>query len=71
LTPSFRLMIGHGYSDTVTPYSDSRYVLNHLPPDLAGERAELQLYRGGHMFYVDPQSRKAFTQDAKTFYAAP
>ena len=71
LTPSFRLMIGHGYSDTVTPYSDSRYVLNHLPPDLAGERAELRLYRGGHMFYVDPQSRKAFTQDAKTFYAAP
>ena len=71
LTPSFRLMIGHGYSDTVTPYSDSRYVLNHLPPDLAGERAELKLYRGGHMFYVDPQSRKAFTQDARTFYAAP
>src|ERR1700722_3346220 len=71
LTPSFRLMIGHDYSDTVTPYSDSRYVLNHLPPDLAGERAELRLYRGGHMFYVDPQSRKAFTQDAKTFYGAP
>jgi carboxypeptidase C (cathepsin A) len=71
LTPSFRLMIGHGYSDTVTPYSDSRYVLNHLPPDLAGERAELKLYRGGHMFYVDPQSRKAFTQDVRTFYAAP
>ena len=71
LTPSFRLMIGHGYSDTVTPYSDSRYVLNHLPPNLAGERAELKLYRGGHMFYVDPQSRKAFTQDGRTFYAAP
>jgi carboxypeptidase C (cathepsin A) len=71
LTPSFRLMIGHGYSDAVTPYSDSRYVLNHLPPDLAGERAELRLYRGGHMFYVDPQSRKAFTADARTFYAAP
>jgi carboxypeptidase C (cathepsin A) len=55
----------------VTPYSDSRYVLNHLPLDLAGERAELKLYRGGHMFYVDPQSRKAFTADARTFYAAP
>jgi carboxypeptidase C (cathepsin A) len=71
LTPSFRLLIGHGYGDMVTPYSDSRYVLNHLPPDLAGERAELKLYRGGHMFYVDSQSRKAFTQDARTFYAAP
>ena len=31
LTPSFRLMIAHGYSDMVTPYADSRYVLEHLP----------------------------------------
>ena len=31
LTPSFRLLVAHGYSDTVTPYSDSRYVLQHLP----------------------------------------
>ena len=27
-------------------------------------RAQLKLYRGGHMFYIDPQSRKAFTADA-------
>ena len=31
LTPSFRLMIAHGYSDMVTPYAVSRYVLDHLP----------------------------------------
>ena len=30
-TPSFRLMIAHGYSDMVTPYAVSRYVLDHLP----------------------------------------
>jgi len=71
LTPSFRLMIAHGYSDMVTPYSDSRYLLNHIPASVAGERAELRLYRGGHMFYVDPQSRKAFTADARTMYPAP
>ncbi len=71
LTPSFRLMIAHGYSDMVTPYSDSRYVLNHIPSSVDGERAELKLYRGGHMFYVDPQSRKAFTADARTMYASP
>jgi carboxypeptidase C (cathepsin A) len=71
LTPSFRLMIAHGYSDMVTPYSDSRYVLNHIPSSVDGERAELQLYRGGHMFYTDPQSRKAFTADARTMYALP
>jgi carboxypeptidase C (cathepsin A) len=71
LTPSFRLMIAHGYSDLVTPYSDSRYVLNHIPANVEGERAELKLYRGGHMFYTDPQSRKAFTTDARTMYASP
>ena len=71
LTPSFRLMIAHGYSDLVTPYGVSRYVLDHVPQNVAGERAELKLYRGGHMFYVDPLSRKAFTTDARTMYASP
>jgi carboxypeptidase C (cathepsin A) len=71
LTPSFHLMIAHGYSDMVTPYAVSRYVLDHLPP-LDGEgRVQLKLYRGGHMFYLDPQSRKAFTADARTMYASP
>jgi carboxypeptidase C (cathepsin A) len=71
LTPSFRLMVGHGYSDLVTPYAVSRYVLDHIPPNVGSERAELKLYRGGHMFYVDPLSRKAFTTDARTMYASP
>ncbi|MGD0025063.1 MAG: carboxypeptidase, partial [Xanthobacteraceae bacterium] len=71
LTPSFRLMIAHGYSDMVTPYAVSRYVLDHLPPMEGEERAELRLYRGGHMFYLDPDSRKAFTADARTIYASP
>jgi carboxypeptidase C (cathepsin A) len=70
-TPSFRLLIAHGYSDLVVPYSDSRYVLNHIPASVDQERAELKLYRGGHMFYVDPQSRKAFTADARTIYVSP
>jgi carboxypeptidase C (cathepsin A) len=71
LTPSFRLMIAHGYSDMVTPYAATRYVLDHLPPIGEGERAQLKLYRGGHMFYIDAQSRKAFTADARTLYASP
>jgi carboxypeptidase C (cathepsin A) len=69
LTPSFRLLIAHGYSDMVTPYAVSRYVLDHLPP-FEG-RATLKLYRGGHMFYLDPNSRKAFSADARAIYAAP
>jgi carboxypeptidase C (cathepsin A) len=68
-TPSFRLLIAHGYSDMVTPYAVSRYLLDHFPP--FGGRATLKLYRGGHMFYLDPASRKAFTADARALYAAP
>ncbi len=71
LTPSFRLMIAHGHSDMATPYAVSRYVLDHLPPSVEEEHIELRLYRGGHMFYIDPQSRKAFTADARTMYAQP
>ncbi len=71
LTPSFRLMVAHGYSDMVTPYAVSRYVLDHLPPVDGEERTQLKLYRGGHMFYLDPESRKSFTADARTMYALP
>lgn len=71
LTPSFRLMVAHGRSDMVTPFAVSRYVLDHLPRSEAEERTQLRLYRGGHMFYLDPVSRKAFTADARTMYASP
>ncbi len=68
LDPSFRLMIAHGYSDMVTPYAVSQYVLDHLPPIGEPARAELRRYRGGHMFYIDKESRRAFSADAKAFY---
>lgn len=70
LNSSFKLMVAHGYSDLVTPYAISRYVLNHLPKIGAPGRVSLKLYRGGHMLYLDPQSRAAFTADARAFYGA-
>jgi carboxypeptidase C (cathepsin A) len=66
--PSFRLLIAHGLSDMVTPYAMTRYVLDHMPPPDPPERVQLKLYRGGHMIYLDPQSRKAFGADAAAFY---
>jgi carboxypeptidase C (cathepsin A) len=70
LNPSFKLMIAHGRTDLVTPYGVSRYVLDHLPESVATDRAQLRLYRGGHMFYFDAQSRRAFVEDVKGFYRA-
>ncbi|MDR9774221.1 carboxypeptidase [Rhizobium hidalgonense] len=66
---ALHLLIAHGYSDLVTPYGVSRYVVDHLPPSLARGRVGLKLYRGGHMFYTNADQRTAFTADAKAFYA--
>jgi carboxypeptidase C (cathepsin A) len=66
--PSFRLLIAHGVSDMVTPYAMTRYVLDHLPPTNKPGRVQLMLYRGGHMLYLNAQSRKAFGADAAAFY---
>ena len=65
--PSFHLLILHGMSDMVTPYMVSRYELDHLPPDLAA-RTRLTLLRGGHMMYLNDDSRRAMTADAQAFY---
>ncbi|QPB19947.1 carboxypeptidase [Rhizobium sp. 007] len=66
--PGFHLLIAHGYSDIVTPYGVSRYVVDHLPESLTRGRVSLDVYRGGHMFYTNAQARTAFTADAKAFY---
>lgn len=67
-SPSFKLLIAHGVADMVTPHGATRYVLDHLPPLDPPGRVQLKLYRGGHMLYMDPASRKAFTADAAVFY---
>lgn len=68
--PRFRLLVAHGMTDMVTPYADSRYVLEHLPPANPPGRAQLKLYRGGHMFYLNEQARRNFSNDAAAFYKA-
>jgi carboxypeptidase C (cathepsin A) len=64
---SFRLMIAHGYSDLVTPYAANKYVVDHLPSDIA-DRVAFKVYRGGHMLYTRADSRAAFTADVKSFF---
>ena len=68
LEPSFRLLVAHGRSDLVTPHGVSRYVLDHIPPLGAPGRVARKLYRGGHMFDFDAESRKAFAKEAAEFF---
>jgi carboxypeptidase C (cathepsin A) len=70
LNPGLRILIAHGRSDLVTPYSVSRYVLDHMPQMGPSPRTALKIYKGGHMFYFDAPERHAFTADAAAFYAA-
>jgi len=70
LNPGFKMLVVHGSADLVTPYGASKYVIDHLPPLGGPNRVQLKVYRGGHMFYFDPASRKAFTDEARTFYSA-
>jgi carboxypeptidase C (cathepsin A) len=49
----------------------SRYELDHLPQIGDPGRTELKLYRGGHMFYLDADSRRSFSDEAKAFYQEP
>lgn len=66
--PSFRLAVLHGYSDILTPYGVSKFIIDHLPQQLAVGRTDLKLYRGGHMFYTDPGSRRQANEDMRSFY---
>ena len=61
-------MIAHGYADMVTPYALTRYISTICRRRRRRTASQLKLYRGGHMFYIDPQSRKAFSADAAAFY---
>jgi carboxypeptidase C (cathepsin A) len=70
LDPSMRCLIAQGYSDLVIPYFTTQYIRDHLPTNGIAERVGLKLYRGGHMFYLDDEPRRAFTADAMTFYGA-
>jgi carboxypeptidase C (cathepsin A) len=64
----FRVLVAHGVGDLVTPYGMSRYVFDHMPAFDPPGRIALKLYRGGHMLYLDPASRKAFSADAAAFF---
>jgi carboxypeptidase C (cathepsin A) len=65
----FRVLIGHGLTDLVTPYFATQLMLNQLPATLGGDRARLMVLPGGHMFYARDASRQAFRAAAKALFS--
>jgi len=66
--PGLGVLIVHGYTDLVTPYAISRYLVDQLAPIATARPIELRTYRGGHMMYLRPVSRQALARDVHDFY---
>ncbi len=65
LDPRMRVLVGHGLTDLVTPYFESKMVLDQIPAFGPADRLKLQVYPGGHMFYNRDASRKQFRDDVR------
>ncbi len=66
--PPLGVLVVHGYTDLVTPYSVSRYLIDQLAPIETARAIEMRVYRGGHMMYLRPASRQALARDVRAFY---
>ena len=65
LDPHLRALIGQGLFDLLTPYFGTELILRQIPDLGAPGRIRLAVYPGGHMFYTQNTSRKAFREDAR------
>ncbi len=68
LDPGMRVLVAHGLTDLVTPYFESKLVLDQIPQTGAPGRLKLQVYPGGHMMYSRDASRQALHDDAKALF---
>ncbi|RWC74058.1 MAG: peptidase S10 [Mesorhizobium sp.] len=70
LNPALGVVIVNGYTDLVTPYLASRYLVSQIP-SLAGARPiRLDVVEGGHMMYFKPDGRHALKEAASELYQA-
>ncbi len=68
LNPSLQVLIAKGYTDLITPYLATTFLVNQLPPLTGAAPIEIKDYLGGHMLYMRPATRAALKEDAKAMY---
>jgi carboxypeptidase C (cathepsin A) len=71
LDPRLKALVTHGLYDLVTPYFASKLALDQLPAFGDPSRVGLIALRGGHMPYLEDDSRKALRDAAKVFIERP
>jgi carboxypeptidase C (cathepsin A) len=62
------VMIATGYTDLITPYLASAYLVRQLPPLEGASPITVEDYAGGHMLYLRPESRRALKRDVEAMY---
>ena len=70
LNPSLGVLVVHGYTDLVTPYMASRYLVSQLPSLPGAKPIRLETVEGGHMMYFRPDGRQALKEAASQLYLA-
>ncbi|RRI05905.1 peptidase S10 [Mesorhizobium tamadayense] len=70
LNPALGVVIVNGYTDLVTPYLASRYLVNQLPSLADAKPIRLDVLEGGHMMYFRPDGRRALKEAASELYQA-
>ncbi len=70
MNPDMKLIVVHGVYDLITPYFESKYLIEQLTQGSPmAKDVDFKVYEGGHMFYMWEKSRKAFTADIKKIIA--
>jgi carboxypeptidase C (cathepsin A) len=69
LNPSMSVLIANGYTDLVTPYMISRYLVSQLPAIVDARPIRLEVFEGGHMMYLREDSRQALKAAAQAQFA--
>lgn len=70
LNPALGVVIVNGYTDLVTPYLASRYLVNQIPSLADAKPIRLDVVEGGHMMYFRPDGRRALKEAASELYQA-
>ena len=69
LDPRFHALVMHGVADQVTPYYASKMLIDQVPVFGDANRLRLAVYGGGHMPYLEDESRAAMREDARKLIA--
>ncbi len=68
LNPALEVLIVNGYTDLVTPYMTSAYLVSQLPSVPGARPIRVETLEGGHMMYFRPESRPALKKLVSELY---